>query len=496
MRSCRYTLIFLAWLPGCASTCAPDVKIEARGREIARGEYSGLQVGRAGPSEDIDPFVLTLRVPDDSGGTLSVIPFGDGEPCQLGGARSYSIPGVRHPDGTTVTNPDARLPFIAEADGILRFYDLDCNLHPPELPDAGSCQPVVDHASGLVTGFLATDAADRLYFLDPAGGVSRLLAENVSTWMLHENRLWLLESTQLVVRELDGPEVARAGTNVTRFIPSWSRGEVILADGPDLYLLSDLARPPELLEAGACEPQYLSSAPPLLAFLSPCAQRRLVVLDLDSRERSEYADNVGSFRQLNDWIFYVTGPPGTSSVGELWAVPPGFSPCKVGDDGFLWSIGFLAPDRYLVMLDLVDNRGRLGAWWVGQEFSEIAADVTRFTTMYDRVTVLTGSDGVTGDLTVLDPGDFTTDLSIEGVAVNGWRYSYYAPALGYLHPYDPDSRTGTLNVWVVPTGDRDEVDVNVAEFLELYWPDWGVLYTIRGAAGAEAGIYFAEVKVE
>lgn len=488
--------MFLAWLPGCASTCAPDVKIEARGQEIARGEYSGLKVGRAGPSEEIDPFVLALRDPDQGSGTLEVIPFGEGESCELGWTQIYSIPGVPHPDGTTVTNPDARLPFVDNADRTLKFADLDCTLHPPALAEAGVFQPIVDHATGLVTGFLAKDAANRLHFLDPASDVSRLLAENVSTWMLHENRLWLLESTQLVVRELDGTEVARVGTNVTRFIPSWSRGEVILADGPDLYLLTDLAQPPGLLEAGACEPQYLSSTPPLLAFLSPCAQRRLAVLDLDSQERSEYADNVGSFRQLNGWIFYVTGPPGTYSVGELWAVPPGFSPYKVGDNGFLWSIGFLAPDRYLVMLDVADNRGRLGTWWVDQEFFEIAADVTRFTTMYDRVTVLSGSDGVTGDLTVLDPHDFTEDLLIEGVAVNGWRFSYYAPALGYLHPYDPDSQTGTLNVWVVPTGDRDEVDVNVAEFLELYWPDWGVLYTIRGGDGAEAGIYFAEVKIE
>jgi hypothetical protein len=494
LRWCGFVL--LACLPGCASTCAPDVTIEARGQKIALGEYAGLKVGRAGPAEDIDPFVLALRDPDQDGGTLSVIPFGGGEPCELGRARTYSIPGVPHPDGTTVTNPETRLPFIDEPDGVLRFCDLDCQLHPPELPDAGTYQPIVDHASQLVTGFLARDSANRLYFLDPDNDVSRLIAEDVYTWMLHDNQLWLLEQTQLVVRELDGTEVARAGTNVTRFLPSWSRGEVVLADGPDLYLLTDLAQPPELLEAGACEPQYLSTTPPLLAFLSPCATRRLVVLDLDSKERSEYVENVGSFRQLNNWLFYVTGPPGTSSVGELWTVPPGFSPYKVGDNGFLWSIGFLSPDRYLVMLDVVDNRGRLGTWWVDQEFFEVATDVTKFTTMYDRVTVLTGSNGITGTLSVLDPDDFTEDLRVEGAAVNGWRFSYYAPALGYLDQYDEESQTGTLNVWVAPTGDHDEVDIDVAEFLELYWPDWGVLYTIHGGDGAEAGIYFAEVKVE
>jgi hypothetical protein len=146
------------------------------------------------------------------------------------------------------------------------------------------------------------------------------------------------------------------------------------------------------------------------------------------------------------------------------------------------------------MLDMQDNLGRLGAWWVDQAFLEIAAGVSKFTTMYDRITVLTGSDGTTGTLSVLDPGDFSEDLLIEGAAASGWRYSYYAPALGYLDQYDPEHNVGTLNVWVVPTGDRDEVDQNVAEFLELYWPDWGVLYTI--GTGDAAGIYFAEVKIE
>jgi len=298
------------------------------------------------------------------------------------------------------------------------------------------------------------------------------------------------------VRELDGAEVARVGTNVTRFLPSWTRGEVVLADGPDLYLITDLAQPPQLLESNACEPQYISSAPPLLAFLSPCAQRRLVVLDLDTQERTDRAESIGAWRMLNDWLFYTTGPPGTSSVGELWAVPTGFDPYKVGDDGFLWGIGFLPPDRFLVMLDVQDTKGRLGVWWVDQEFAEIAADVSKFTTMYDRITILTGSDGTTGTLKVLNPDDFSEDLVIEGVPVNGWRYSYYAPALGYLDQYDPENQVGTLTVWVVPTGDRDAVDENVAEFLELYWPNWGVLYTIGSNDGAAAGIYFSEVKIE
>jgi len=488
-----YGFALMVCLPGCASTCAPDVTIEARGQKIALGKYAGLQVGRAGPSEDIDPFVLALRDPDESGGTLSVLPFGPGESCQLGRARTYSIPGIRHTDGTTVTNPEVRLPFTAEEDGVLRFADLECNLHPPGLPDAVSVRPVIDHQSQLITGFLAEDRSRRLHFLDPWNEATWIVAEEVSAWVLYEQQLWLLESNQLVIRELDGSEVARVGNNVTEFIPAWSRAEFVLVDGSDLYLLSDLARPPELLEAGACEPQLFSGSPARLAFLSPCAQRRLVVLDLETRERTEYAEGVGAFREL-DWLFYVTGPPGTGSVGELWAVPPGFSPYQVGENGFLWGIGLLPPDRYLVTLDVADNRGRLGTWWPDREFEEIAADVSKFTTMYDRVTVLAGSDGFTGTLTVLDPAGFTEDLRVEGAAAGGWRFSYYAPALGYLDQYDQENRVGTLNVFVIPTGDHDEVDVNVSEFLELYWPAWGVLYAI--GAGDSAGIFFAEVKVE
>ena len=300
-------LLFAVLAPGsgCASSCAPDVKIEARGQKIELGSYRGLKVGRAGTSEEVDPFVLALRDPDDTGGTLSVIPFSVGDSCELGRVRTYSIPGVPHPDGTTVTNLQTRLPFIDEVTGTLKFADLDCNLHPPALEDAGGAlQPIVDHASGQVTGFLAKNNQNALYFLDPWNDVSRLIAEGVSTWLLHDDQLWLLEQTQLVVRNLDGTEVARVGTNVTRFAPSWTRGEVVLADGPDLYLLTDLEQPPQLLESNACEPQYLSSAPALLAFLSPCAQRRLVVLDLDTNERTEYAESVGSYRVLNDWLFY------------------------------------------------------------------------------------------------------------------------------------------------------------------------------------------------
>ncbi len=538
-------------------SCQPDISIIGKGRRIASGHFK--QLGIAGIVEDGSAysfFVLALRDNGLPGGVLNIIPFEGGEGCEAGQASSYL---VGQDFGVAGGRMEPRIQLLeAEEEvqnGMIRFTDLGCHQSPLILQEISlpiDSFVTYDPETFEPVGFFNLADSGEFYLLDPWDETSALLAETVTQFEIQQqytnrsHRFWLIDNDKLVALDHHGGEQIRTGSKVNSFSLSQEPAEVAFVDVSELYVIVDLAEQPSLIESDACEPQYLMpylpsplDYPHLLAYLSPCEQRRLVILDRKTGERKTYVEGVGSARQIGDWIFYVTGPPGTKNVGELWAVTPTGSTVLAGYNGDLRHIG-KADEWFLLVLDSDGEKGRLGLWREGEEFQEIAHDVVNFFTPFfhrNEIVILAEYNGVTTSLYTFDPGGLGPELVATGVLKDSFKYDFsheylaflgnyngtvgtlllmdesffdaktiaqnvsiggflfarYEEALGYLDNYNPNKDTGRLNIWVMPLGKRIEVFDDVSEFLEVHLPEWGILYSIDREKNP--GIWFSPIEL-
>jgi hypothetical protein len=549
--------IFFALVSGCSpSSCGPGVRIEGRENQIASGQFRRLGVSPSYGTEEIPAYVLALREPDETGGRLTMIPFEGGSECDAGRATIYRVLARKDPasgnyqERVWVFNSPG-----GSESATVRFTDLECHEQPPslegvDLPDSVYVFTRLD--IGDVAAVFLLTVSGELHLLDPWEGTSALLAAGVSQIERQRgaDRLWLVDRGRLMVLDFNGDQLASVGTSVTGFSLHQDPPEAALVDGQLLYVLDGPGGEPVHLDNDACEPNYLvpvkmdPDQPILLSYLSPCATRQLVVLNRDTGERSTYGDGVGSALWVGEMLFYVTGTAG-AMVGELWAAPLGGAPVRVGPNGRFYKIYPVVPDRFLVLLDYDGGMGRLGLWSVGEGFTEIRDGVASILPLEfspcSSFAVLCDYDGSTGTLFFLDMADLTMERIASGVTIgafsesflfpgsdyiaflgeydgaagklflldtsskevetiasgvppDGFQLSVVAPALGYLDEFDPQDGVGRLRAWVIPTKEIIEVDTDVAEFREVGWPAWGILYAI--GRGDAAGIWFAEVELE
>lgn len=485
-----------------ASGCGPpELELGGPGEQVAAGHFRGLEV--AG-TEDSSGFVLALRDPDPAGGLLTVAPLAGGRSCEVGRVESYRVEPGLGPVGPPSDNTDPRIAFFESIDesgrGVLRFADMDCHRPLPTLEDAES--PRYLRPSDGEPAFFARTGAGDVYRLSPWEETSALMASDVSQFRPGYGDLWLVEGGQLVVRDAStGEELARVGSDVREFFLPCSQAEAAFVDATGLYVLQELTEPPVLVGTDACEVQCFYDS--FLVFLSPCEQRRLVVHNLRTAEQIAYVEGVGSAKRVldyhqppgADWLFYVMGAAAHTTIGELWAVQPGNGPpTRVGSNG---DLRWVNPDfevGFFVLLDWDGEKGRLGVWTPGEGFTEIHGDVAEFFPQWNHIAVLGDYDGTVGTLLVLDDSDYGVKHQASGVPKGDFQFSWEERGLGYIDQYDTAQGVGRLRVYVIPLGQVEEVDQGVSEFLELTWPEWGILYII--GQGDRAGIWFQPVKID
>jgi hypothetical protein len=448
----------------------------------------------------VDGGAVVLALTDDD--RLLVTPFEGGTSCAVPDVAWYRTLGIGFAGEVSVRDWDPRVPLVDDL-GNVHFSETSCEPRPPVLEGAGEPLRTVsglpapvqvlraDGISGPIAEFVARTGDGRVVALDPWSGAARALATGVTEAVLAFERLWVVESGSLVLRDLDGGEINRGGAAVveTSFAPDGSEAAYVDADG--LFILEPTGDP-VLVEADACRPEYLG--PTSMAYLSPCIDRRLVVLDRLDGERRVYASEVADVRGVGSWTFFVTSPDPGPGVETLWGFPPRGTPSLVAESADLERIVPLDPTTFLVLVEIEGGTGRLVAWRNDGTTDEWNAAVADFATGPGHVAFLGDFEGSSGTLYLTERSKEATLEVARRVPVRGFRFSPADPILGYLTGFEPESGLARLEMLILATGQRIVLDEEVAEFRETFWPSRGVLYSVRGEV--DAGVRFAAVDVD
>lgn len=318
-------------------------------------------------------------------------------------------------------------------------------------------------------------------------------------------RFFYREAGRLVSTRLDGIEEGRLGDGVTRFVSSGT-GEILFQEGGRLSRARVDGSEITPLSEDACQPGFVEN---WLTFLEPCSgSRQIVLLDRQtSVPRGRFGSAVARFQTWPaGWLSWQEAGP-QEGIGPLWVKPPGADPVKVADEASgSWYI--LGEQRRvlhavvtgprtarLVSTDLATGASTVLAEGVDPDLpiAESPWDL-HFAVVADLHLPegRTGGDRV-GTLALVHPvaGDRHNVAPV--VPVRGFRFSWQAPAIGYLREFDPAQRAGTFEVLSMLDRKRFEVDHQVREFDEVFAPKRGVVYIIL-APGRE-GIYFVEASV-
>jgi hypothetical protein len=523
----------------------PEQEVASR-RQLAAGRYS--TIGLDG-SEAEGGFVAALRDPDDTGGTLELFPFDGGASCDAGRAEGFATYGVGFGGGVLLSTEPMRLAVRESIDelggGPSRFVDAHCADAPP-----GTFEllrpPLLDYAAGAET-FIGWTRDGDVVRIDPRAGTSATLASGVTRfepgWVDYEQEgradvvLWTVESGSLVARSSTGEELLRTGTGVTELsvacpILTGARVRTLIgycfsldaayrdADGlhvtgDDETIATDACEPTWLPGIEAVDPEVRTALPPMLAYLSPCAERRLHLRVVASGADSVYEPDVSEVRRLaNGEILFAKGDGPAPGIGSAWVVEsPGAAALVLAPNVELGTV-----TTYTLGLVALANHdgtsGELGLWTAATGFVPAIERVAEFSQGL-LLAILSDYEGDTGTLQVVDvvsgasedaAGPITRPaiLQATGVPRGGFRWSPTIPALDYLEDVDTATGAGRLRTWLLPdslsgdgpggealTGEEGfVVDEGVSEWREIQWPDAGELYVIKG--GDREGLWYAD----
>jgi len=317
----------------------PDAALLDRpGRQLAQGSFAGLTVD--GSLED-GGRVLAMRYEDDEAG-FTVVPFLDDESCEI-------FPAVNFERVSSRINLD--LPAIVAVQttrdetgrGQVRFVDFKCQDVLAPLEDANL--PRVPFPDGMARGLLLLADSNTLYFIDAEQKEQKLVAKDVQRARVSGSKLWTIESGVLVGRDEDLVEIARIGSAVEDFAPDVGQDDVAFLEGGELFGWkagkdesdedegsSDTLRQ---IAEDACHLE--APSPKILAYYSPCAERKLELEVAASAVGLEGANvkirgpkdtlletniNFGFDKQPSRIIVLQNSEPDASAGELLWADIP------------------------------------------------------------------------------------------------------------------------------------------------------------------------------
>ncbi len=521
----------------------PPQEVASR-RQIAAGRFGSLGVDG---SWDEGGFVLALRDPDETGGTLSVFPWDGAAECEVGRVAGYRTFGVAFDQGVVLSDDPIRIETMdapAES-GSLRIghADATCGVQAP-LVDEPLREPPFQDFSDPWRAFFAWTVSGDLFRVDPWAGESKFVAGNVtaveSSWYDDGDdavtmHLWFVSDGVLHASDSDGDVSLALGTGVTEIATgcpvNWVRDVASLEggcltpqvafaaadglwkyDGTELERLSPVGLVCDLAwwTGNASDPYSYITLVPILTYLA-CDRLTLFVRDLATGEAESFTSDseIGAVRRLpSGEIAYVHGSSRASTIGDAFAVRPGIGTIDIAGGVDLESI-VSHFGQTILLSNQVGERGDLGAFSPEIGFFPLFLNVTGFS--INGLLALLHSDGT---LEVLDPLALLPSevrrpespiLVATGVPRGGFRWSETTWALDYLEEFTPETG-GTLRTWIVPdnlgggggpgpdepvTGEQGFlVDEGVVEWREIQWPDAGELYTI--GTGDRQGLWYAD----
>ncbi len=513
----------------------PDVQgFDIPGQRLLSGAHFDLSV-------QPDAAGVRHALARDEQSVLSIVNLSTRAQCTVGVVARY---------GNTIFAPDqpALIPVLLldeSAGPQLGFSTLGCELLPFTVPAAGLPLEVVERLpGGSGTSLLVRTPEEGMSLVDPWQQSARLLASALRNEPLTAlgHYLWV-DGGSIVISNDELIPVARFGTMVAELTFSSQDAELAYTErsgssgGGALFVVDALGnREPREVAQDACGLRYLGVGDRRkLAYLSPCAERRLVLRDVQDESTLVIADGVGAspavHRINGQWLItYVTG---SDSTGTLWARPaePDAEPILIAENARATpSAVTLDGGGLLTLLDWSNTGGRL-VEWRGDTLTDVASGVVELAPLGQLanrdLTLLANFDGVTGDLLRLS-SDLSTELLASrvppraasqdaflanfdgeqgelrlfnrndgssqllgsGVSRGSFRFAQQFSAMMMLTSRDPESNTSTFAVRLLDTQEDYLLNTGVTEAREVAFPSAGFLYNV--VSGDQAGVWFSK----
>jgi hypothetical protein len=326
------------------------------------------------------------------------------------------------------------------------------------------------------------------------------------------HRYFYIDSAgKLVSTTLDGVEEGRLGDGVANYVSSGT-GEILFEQSSKLYYSrvdgTELAE----LSENACSESFESAQ---ISYVEPCATPHTIVLR-DHQTRAllgRYGEGVaGRFSTSPEgWVSWLENQSADNQPGTLWVKPPDSPAVQVATQAAPnWSI-IEASKVVLYAAPSGDKSASFMAYDIAKGTATTLAENVdpglaiaespwgdgHYAVVKDLATPSIPDGGAApdrlGNLILIHPVSLENYALAQTVPVRGFRFSWQAPAIGYLMQYDPIDRSGDFEVFSMLDRKRFPVDHQVKEFGEVYAPKRGVTYIIRNAD--RPGIYFVEASV-
>jgi hypothetical protein len=339
----------------------------------------------------------------------------DGTDCSLGRGGLRAVVGREGGD-----DPEPVIASVAQ--GVLEVRDLGCA--PTIAPFEGVWTTTVafEHAGSFV--MLILDVYGDLWRLDVLTGERAVIGQSTGAFGLVDERfgriasgvqwtdgtgpdraarVWSIVGGEVVVVDVHGREIGRAGVGVAG-VRAGGLNPMWYWDTEGLKRWVPGEPPAELVVPDGCEPR--GSNP--MYVRAPCERGDLVALDVSTGEAPLVARDVVDHALSGDWLSYVTEVGGVrervlvSTEGEARRIPEDSHPIvAIGSHWFLRSgaaILRLGPEGPPV---------------------EVLSDLLGSPTLLSdgRLLVIQGDDPVAGTLAAFDPATLAVDPIADGVRV-------------------------------------------------------------------------------
>ena len=461
------------------------------------------------PWGDRQQYVLADRVDADGGPPLlTVVRVGETLSCDLR---------VQHPNW-----------YFSMKSSLLAFEAIDWNKWRGRLVEVGlPCGPVKPLLEDVYLSLWRDEAETELYVVANVGadGVGRLVRMEWPSGPVHEvrarqstdylnfdwpaPRMFYREDGHLVAATLAGVEEGRFGQGVT-YYASDGKGEVIYEQRPQMFRARIGEGRVEQLSVDGCHPSF---ADDWLVHYEPCLNgpRQILVRDRETNvELLRLGANVTRYRLgPKRWLSWMEGPA-NAPTGALWVKPELGEPQLIAE-GVLPS-WWVLPEARRVMyaVPTSDKRARLVSYDLSRrEGTVMSEDVdanlpisespwSPHWAMVESPRAMALADGGVsadrvGALVGIHPGTFERVPIADGVPTRGFRFSWQAPAIGYLRNHDLATDTGHFEVMNMVDRSRISVDKGVRLFEEVYGPTKGVVYQVDEPG--RLGLYFVKAEV-
>jgi hypothetical protein len=520
----------------------PDVQgLDIPGQRLLAGPHFDLSI----QADEAGARYALARNEDSE---LIIVDFAKRTQCRAGSIARYD-------NAVTGTPGKALIPVLVTADSgesELAFTDFSCARSSFRVPTAGlPLQALQGVPTGTGTGLLIRTPEQGLALVDPWSEEIFPVADSVRSGdpvSAFGGFLWV-DRGVIVLSELDFTPVAQLGERVVEVTLSSQDSELAyieadVAGGTSgkLFLLDAVKRgEPRQIAEDACAVRYLTIGERRkLAYLSPCADRRLVLQDrADSSIRvvAEQVLNGPTVQEVQGELFltYVTAPAsGSSSNGTLWlarAEQDGSAePIVIAENARSGPSAITRDGGLLTVLDWASTGGRLVEWKADAQ-TDVADRVIEVAPHgrleNDDQTLLANFDGTTGDLLrlhrdlsteVLASGvpprsanadafladfdgfqgelrllhreDGSSELLGSGVSRGAYKFAQQFPAVMMLTERIAETNTSTLVIRLLDTGEEYVINSGVTEAREVAFPNPGLLYNV--VVGDGAGVWFSK----